>query len=296
MILFFLFFAAHVFSFTLEDQCDPQKRIPVLPYISGDAFRAYCDFVLDETNATLPLDQIKERSTIFVGPYELRKFFEIYHPAIHSSYILVTHNTDDANPGPYANYLEDKKLIAWFSQNVENYEHPKLFPIPIGVANRYTFHGDLSLLNSITKNLPKKDILLFMSLGRTHPERNLVINLFKKKKFCTTHNNIPYQDFLKTLAQSKFVLSPRGRGWDCHRTWEALYLGSIPIVKDSSCRELFRDLPVLVVKDWTEITEEFLFQSYQDFQKKVYKTEKMYMDYWLSLISYAKQFGRAPEK
>ena len=44
------------------------------------------------------------------------------------------------------------------------------------------------------------------------------------------------------INQSKyaFVLSPRGRGLDCHRTWEALCLGCIPIVKKSPITKLFR--------------------------------------------------------
>ena len=44
----------------------------------------------------------------------------------------------------------------------------------------------------------------------------------------------------------KFILSPPGAGFDCHRTWEALYLGAIPIVKTSSLDPLYKDLPVVI--------------------------------------------------
>ena len=47
-------------------------------------------------------------------------------------------------------------------------------------------------------------------------------------------NNLDLWRYYIHIARSKFVLSPPGLGMDCYRTWEALYLGSIPIVLNSS--------------------------------------------------------------
>ena len=47
--------------------------------------------------------------------------------------------------------------------------------------------------------------------------------------------------------------APRGGGLDCHRTWEMLYFGMIPIVKTSSLDSLFSSLPVIILQDWDEI-------------------------------------------
>ena len=55
------------------------------------------------------------------------------------------------------------------------------------------------------------------------------------------------------LSKYKFILSPPGAGIDCHRTWEALYCGTIPIVISSSINELYEDLPVLTVSSWDVI-------------------------------------------
>ena len=33
-------------------------------------------------------------------------------------------------------------------------------------------------------------------------------------------------EYLRTLGQHRFVLSPRGNGLDAHRTWEALMVGT----------------------------------------------------------------------
>ena len=77
-------------------------------------------------------------------------------------------------------------------------------------------------------------------------------------------------------------------GLDCHRTWEALYTGTIPIVISSSINELYEDLPVLIVPDWDSITKEFLEQKYEEIQNKLknneYNMDKLYFEYWKNMI------------
>jgi hypothetical protein len=52
------------------------------------------------------------------------------------------------------------------------------------------------------------------------------------------------------------VLSPPGNGNDCHRTWEALYLGAIPIIqKGTLARSISSRLPILVLDDLREALE-----------------------------------------
>ena len=51
-----------------------------------------------------------------------------------------------------------------------------------------------------------------------------------------------------------FEISPRGSGFDCHRTWEAILLRTIPIVRTSYVDPLYDGFPVVIVSDWREIT------------------------------------------
>lgn len=61
-------------------------------------------------------------------------------------------------------------------------------------------------------------------------------------------------EYYRQLKEHRFVASPAGRGLDTHRSWEALIMGSIPVVDDvPSLRELFADLPVLPVKSWRNV-------------------------------------------
>ena len=77
---------------------------------------------------------------------------------------------------------------------------------------------------------------------------------------------IPVSRFMTWAHQAKFefVISPHGGGLDCHRTWEALALGCYPIVKSSPIDPLFKGLPVLIVKEWSDVTQERLTQFLQE--------------------------------
>lgn len=276
-----------------KQQLDPEYRKPNLPYITGDAFRNLADFIYDETNSILNSDAIPDKSIIFVGPYVLEHFFQYHHPRIPGKYILITHNTDDEAPGPYSQYLDEEKIIAWFAQNVEKVVHPKLFTIPIGLGNRYCY--DVTLIDKMLKRsiaADTRDILVYMSFRpNTCPrERGRVIELFKNKPFCR-YSVTNYNKYIDNLKDSKFAFSPRGHGLDCHRTWEILYMGAIPIVKSSASNEMFKDLPVLIVNDWDEVTEEFLIESYKGIRGKKHNLDKLFMDYWTNLIDDIKNYG-----
>lgn len=259
------------------------------PFISGDTFRAYCNWIMDETGTNFIPEQVKEGDAIFVRTDMLPTFISAIHPHISNGYILVTHNDDLPIPGPSANLLEDEKLIAWFGQNVEHEGHPKLHPVPIGIANRYWSHGDIGVISQMQERVGKENrpYWLYMNfLIRTYPaERSYVYETFINRPYCVTKESVDTYVYLDDLIKSKFVLSPRGNGIDCHRTWEALLMGAIPIIKSSSLDPLYQDLPVLIVNSWDEITNEKLEKEWERIQAGSYKLEKLYAGYWLDLIS-----------
>jgi hypothetical protein len=81
-------------------------------------------------------------------------------------------------------------------------------------------------------------------------------------------------------------LSPPGGGLDCHRTWEALILGCIPIVKrfNIPLENVYADLPVLIVDDWEDVTEELLVSTIKDFNSRTFDYNKLTLKYWVDLI------------
>lgn len=87
------------------------------------------------------------------------------------------------------------------------------------------------------------------------------------------------------MSSYKFAISPEGNGIDCHRVWECLYVGCIPVVKKNNIMfEFFKDLPILWVHDFECVTSAFLNEQYNLIKQKNFNTEKITMTYWYSII------------
>ena len=274
-------------------------RISSEPFISGDSFRAIANHVLDETGRSFNPGNVKKNDVIFVKTDYVSLFFTTIHPTIQYPYILITHNSDvspvylaahDHPKGKYnfANYLDDPKLIAWFAQNID-YAHPKLIPIPIGIANNCHAHGRVKIFSEATKNLISHDtrsekIYLNIRVGNNAPERQPVVNYFAGKPFAFFATLKPSAQYLEEMKSYRYVINPPGNGIDCHRTWEALLLGCIPIMKHSILDGMLENLPVIFVHDWHEVTEQYLELKFEELKEKSFNLSKIYFQYWKDLI------------
>jgi len=100
---------------------------------------------------------------------------------------------------------------------------------------------------------------------------------------------LPRTDTWTNMTNYAFVLSPFGNGLDCHRTWEALLCGCIPIVRTKVFQELFYGLPVLIVEDWVNVTKALLEKTIQDFKIKhennEFRYEKLTLEYYRRLFT-----------
>ena len=81
--------------------------------------------------------------------------------------------------------------------------------------------------------------------------------------YVTTGSSGSELDWYQDIMRHRMVLCPRGNGLDTHRTWEALYLGRVPVVKASEMDATFERLPVIVLNDWADLSEERLEADYQ---------------------------------
>ncbi len=273
------------------------------PHISANGFRHTADHFFDQphkikillTGKSFSPDAVKNGDTIFIKnhPQYLTKFFANVHPYINEKYILISHQGDMTTPGAYAHHLDSEKIIAWYSCNVGADAHPKMRPIPLGV------------MGILMKNLPRNceeilgRVLLDIKKGainktnlfyfNVNPKTNILergkpLDFLRNQKFCTMAKGKPYEQYLREMATHKFVISPHGTGLDCYRTWEALTLGCIPVVKKSSLDVLYEGLPVLIVDNWQEVTEDFLEIKYQEMQQQQYQLERLSIGYWIDVI------------
>lgn len=85
--------------------------------------------------------------------------------------------------------------------------------------------------------------------------------------------------YFKELPSYKFVISPEGNGIDCHRHYEALMAGCIPIIEDRAIiREKYGDCPILYTTDYSEITEYFLQSKYEEMLDKEWDFSKLFIE------------------
>ena len=93
------------------------------------------------------------------------------------------------------------------------------------------------------------------------------------------HNQyIHSADYFNRLPTYKFIISPEGNGIDCHRHYEALMAGCIPIVEEhEGIREKYRGCPILYTKDYSEITVPYLEQKYEEMLNKTYDFSRLFL-------------------
>jgi len=83
--------------------------------------------------------------------------------------------------------------------------------------------------------------------------------------------NTPTSTYFQDLPSYKFVISPEGNGIDCHRHYEALMAGCIPIVERNPLIEAkYAGCPILYTDDYSEITPEYLERVYREMKDRVY--------------------------
>lgn len=140
----------------------------------------------------------------------------------------------------------------WFAPQVAC-SHPQLTAMPVGIDRRMV----PSLQRAESKPWAERDILLYLNFQKRTPERTALYEQFRGMPgvVCERWDRENADHYARQLGRSKFVLCPGGHAWDCYRTYEAIAMGSIPIVKrDRPHSDVANDLPVFVVNEWSEIT------------------------------------------
>lgn len=247
------------------------ERNSSYPFVSGDTFRALADHIFDETTEVNKwadrMWEIGRGDIVFLQSEKemLQKFFfnETFNRILHP-FVLVTHNSDAlVPPEEYKWVLNDKRILAWFTQN-PNMSHEKLFPVPIGVANTRWPHGNVTAFKSAfylyRKPFYQRTTLLYVNfqVGTNKEARSKALEWALNLPNVKQKKIVSVETYLRELGDAKFVLSPPGNGLDCHRTWEALLMGAVPIVLRSHLDPLFYNQSVLIVDDWNHVTLSYL--------------------------------------
>jgi len=238
-------------------------------------------------------------------------------PKIETRFILLTGDSDAPIPtgamssAEFNLLINHPLLIVWFSQNLvfSPKAYPKLQFLPIGLdyhtmANNDMFWGP--------RSSPKtQEDLLFAVAKKALPIADRIPTAYTTFHFALhrgsrreAYEKIPrdlvyYEQNHTSRLMSwtrqieyAFVVSPPGEGIDCHRTWEALCLGCIPILISSPLDDMFEDLPVLIVKSWSDVTRDLLDKTLSTINMKEFCLDKLELKYWMDRVkSYSYTFG-----
>lgn len=208
-----------------------------------------------------------------------------------SLFNVVSHNGDYPLDNRYCEY--EYNFPKWFGQNLTNRSN-KFYPIPIGLENDYvpnSIEKKKLLLNfSCNQQInPSKLLYINHNIGTNPSERVIPYNMFASNDFITVEHSggFDYQEnYYKKILNHYFTLSPPGNGIDCHRTWEILCLKRIPILKRMGrLEELYKDLPVVFISEYSEITDSFLNKSLELIMNKSFNFDKLKFNYWERYVS-----------
>ena len=247
---------------------------------------------LCETHQPLPNDYAKRwpraalkshesGGRIYVHVSALRHFARWSLDRIQSPFVLVSGDADadvsEAVVGAKVmrKILDHPQLIHWHAQNLA-LDHPKVSPMAIGLdyhtiaGNRRPEWGPsaspraqeevLHLVRALSPALSKRRLQGYCNwhFAIGNGDRAEVIKALPEASCYYEPDRVARTASWRRNSGFFFTLSPRGVGMDCHRTWEAILLGSVPVIPDLSINSLFDTLPVVIVQDWETVTPAFL--------------------------------------
>ena len=241
-------------------------------------------------------------------------------PKLNNTFYLVSGDSDTTVPTEvfgrqqYNCLIHHQLLIKWFIQNTIVQDCDKVCQLPIGLdyhtiasdpthpwTDKSTDKSTNNTVFCLHSHLPKSQEAILIAIRDTalpfwersckiyinfttrndrFNQRNVALQQIPHELLAINQVFTPRTQTWKNIAQYVFVLSPFGNGMDCYRTWEILCLGAIPIVCAPLFKPLFADLPVLNVDSWSEISEELLYNTMNEFSKKQFNYDKLTLAYW----------------
>ena len=228
-------------------------------------------------------------------------------------FILVSGDCDETipndilSPDDFDKFINDWRIVHWFCQNCVR-KHKKITIIPIGLdyhtMTTKNNWGPITacldqerILNSVRKRAKicwEREVKCYANFHfsmktKFGTDRINAQRFIDKELVFYEPKQISRMETWNNQKNYAFVISPHGGGLDCHRTWEALIIGCIPIIKSSPIDHLFQYLPVLVVSNWDQINMNLLERTIKEFRMKYdvhgFSYNQLMLGYWKDKIN-----------
>jgi hypothetical protein len=277
--------------------------------------------ILDQFNGpdSLDLDKILKKyqyKKIFVYTHIIELFLN-KSKVSKGNFIFYTHNSDhEFSDTVYESFKEKYPNSTFYAQNLstnpqtdlshKSVSTDKTRVLPIGIANEMWEHGNLitlyeSMIHAYRKQLtegkgsggpegkgPVEKIhdykIVYTNLSSTHPDRTIVINELKSKKYPIITERVSHKEYIKQLSEHYFCICVRGNGIDTHRFWECLYLGTIPVIITNNDPKVINFVHGLKKLD-------LLFLDFPELPEYDFFTEQLYYDL---IKNYIKRYNKYP--
>lgn len=279
-------------------------------WVQGDKFVKIADFVYSPSIKaqddyakypnTFDPEKLKDVNIVYTCIMYLARLLRILEH-LPNKFIVIAHNGDQhlgdgiletcsngkcISSEPYS--IPDN-VLRLYSTNVD-VVHPKVDTAPLGLENDMWGSEKKEEIKSVAALKFRKVGLVYMNHGinTNREERQKVWDMFCNKPWVTAEvsrgNRKGFAEFYRGIARHKFVLNPMGNCFDNHRMWEAWYLGGIPITKRCVFTSFYEDMPMVIVDDWYQVTEEFLNAEYDRIIRMDWNKDKLRFEYWANKI------------
>lgn len=176
-------------------------------------------------------------------------------------FILITHNSDfNVYDNKESNVIANcPNLIRWYCQNL-NFNHEKVYILPIGLANRMWSHGKLDIFENLKKVKKTNNVYMQFNLSTNYSKRYPCQQKLIEKGVPFLSYMEPKSNIIR-LQSYEFCICPEGNGSDTHRLWEAYYTNTVPILLRSKYSELIKttfNLPIVLLDSWDQFDKELL--------------------------------------
>lgn len=236
------------------------------------------------------------------------EIFSKYIDKLKDPIVLITSDGDRLVPSSYdnitvQNIINSKNIKSWYTQNYDmTIINPKLKHYPIGLD----LHTTKWLVNNSSEeklkfmiNMRKQNPINKRNYGKilsdthnsnSHPDRvELYNSLINNPNIVFTKGRLRFEQITTEYNKYNFALSPKGKGLDCHRTWELFLAGVIVITKSCELDDMYKnkDLPIVIINDWNELNNgldkklDFWYEKFSNLTSFENIYPKMLFNYWL---------------
>ena len=184
-------------------------------------------------------------------------------------------------------FKKPENIKGWYSTNID-YSHTDLHSLPIGIADNDRKNLSISEISNYlqtkkTSNALDDTKLLYVNFRENTNlnHRKGLYEYFQQLSWALVDDsNLSNEDYLK-IANFPFVFCPWGNGFDSHRIWESLSVGSIPVTKAHITFEQYKDVPIVLVNDYEEISRDYLLNLQSKFLSKKLSNNEIFLDFWI---------------